>query len=108
MFLSAETKVSELIDQDSSQWKAQVIDALFLPHEAECIKSIALSIQSSDDRMIGAESANGMFTVRSAYKLAVNLSWSANYGSSSDDNQMKKFWKVLWQMQAPHKVRHFI
>ena len=108
MFLSAETKVSELIDQDSSQWKAQVIDALSLPYEAECIKSIPLSIQSSDDRMIWAESANGMFTVRSAYKLAVNLSWFANYGSSSDDSQMKKFWKVLWQIQAPHKVRNFI
>ena len=96
MFLNADTKVSELIDQDSSQWKAQVIDALFLPHEAECIKSIPLSIQPPEDRRIWAESANGVFTVRSAYILAVNLSRSANYGVSSDDSQMKKFWKVLW------------
>ena len=52
LFLSADTKVCELIDQESTQWKAQVIDALFLPYEAECIKSIPLSIQPPDDRII--------------------------------------------------------
>ena len=44
LFLSAETKVCELIDPESTQWKAHVIDALFLSHEVECIKSIPLSI----------------------------------------------------------------
>ena len=108
LFLSAETKVCELIAQDSTQWKAQVIDALFLPHEAECIKSIPLSIQPPEDRLIWVESANGLFSVRSTYKLAMNLSRPTNHGSSSDDNQPKKFWKLLWQIPAPHQVRHFI
>lgn len=52
LFLSAETKVCELIAQDSTQWKAQVIDALFLPYEAECIKSIPLSIQPPEDYLV--------------------------------------------------------
>ena len=95
LFLSAETKVCELIAQDSTQWKAQVIDALFLPHEAKCIKSIPLSIQPPEDRLMWAESANGLFSVRSAYKLAMNLSRPTNHGSSSDDSQTKKFWKLL-------------
>ena len=85
-----------------------MIDALFLPYEAVCIKSIPLSIQPLDDRIIWAESANGLFTVCSAYKLAINLSQPINYGSSSDDSQTKKFWKLIWMIQAPHKVRHFI
>ena len=85
-----------------------MIDTLFLPHEAECIKSIPLSIQPPDDRIIWAESANGLFTVWSAYKLAMNLSRPPNYGSSSDESQTKKFWKLLWMIQAPHKIRHFI
>lgn len=108
LFLSAETKVCELIAQDHTQWKAQVIDALFVPHEAECIKIIPLSIQPPEDRLIWAESANGLFSVRRAYKLAMILSWPANSGSSSDDSQTKKFWKLLCQIPAPHKVLHFI
>ena len=96
------------IDTEFTQWKAQVNDAFFLPHKAECIKSIPLSIQPLDDRIIWAKSANGLFTVRSAYKLAINLSRPINYGSSSDDSQTKKFLKLIWMIQAPHKVRHFI
>ena len=98
----------ELIDPESTQWKAQVIDALFLPHEAECIKSILLSIQPSNDRIVWPESANGLFTVRSAYKLAMKLSGPTNYGSNSNESPTKKFWKLLWLIQAPHKIQHFI
>ena len=108
LFLSVETKVCELIDPEFTQWKAQVIDAFFLPHKAECIKSIPLSIQPLDDRIIWTKSANGLFMVRSAYKLAINLSRPINYGSSSDDSQTKKFLKLIWMIQVPHKVRHFI
>ena len=75
--------------------------------EAECIKSIPLSIQPPEDRLIWAESANGLFSVRSAYKLAMKLSRPTNYGSSSD-SQTKKFQKLLWQIPTPHKVQHFI
>ena len=27
--------------------------------------------------------------------------------SSSDGNQEKSFWKKLWQINVPHKIRHF-
>ena len=50
-----------------------MIDNLFIPHEAELIKSIPLSATLPADKMVWAETANGNFTVRSAYKLAVNF-----------------------------------
>ena len=52
IFLHADTRVSELIDSSSASWKASVIDVLFLPHEAEMIKSISLSSRLSEDKLI--------------------------------------------------------
>ena len=37
-FLHQDTKVSELIDMAMASWKFDILDALFLPHEAEMIK----------------------------------------------------------------------
>ena len=43
MFLSADTKVADLIDSSTAKWKSEVIDSLLIAHEAELIKSIPLS-----------------------------------------------------------------
>ena len=49
MFLHGQTMVSELIDKEKACWKTEVVDALFLPHEAEVVKSIPLSVHLPAD-----------------------------------------------------------
>ena len=66
LFLNGNTQVSDLIDSSSASWKVSVIDVLFLPHEAELIKSIPLSPRLPEDKLIWALSSNGQFSVRSA------------------------------------------
>ena len=39
----AETKVSSLINQESSVWKSKEVNRVFLPHEASLILTIPLS-----------------------------------------------------------------
>ncbi|KAL0004508.1 hypothetical protein SO802_012069 [Lithocarpus litseifolius] len=78
LFLSADMNVADLIDSGIARWKTEVIDNLFLPYEAELIKSIPLSVTLPADRMVWAETSNGNFTVWSAYKLAVrHFCWRA-------------------------------
>ena len=76
-FLHQDTRVSELIDQNAASWKAQVLDALFLPYEAEVIKGIPLSSRLPADKLIWAETPNGKFNVKSAYGVAMRLSVQA-------------------------------
>ena len=45
--------------------------------------------------------------MKSAYKLAASLFKSTNYGTTSDGSLLRKFWKKLWSLPIPHKVRHF-
>ena len=54
-------KVGKLIDKEKASWKVGVVDALFLPHEAEAIKAIPISSNLPEDKQIWAWSTNGAF-----------------------------------------------
>ena len=107
LFLSADMNVADLIDTGIARWKSEVIDNLFIPQQAELIKSIPLSATLPADKIVWAETTNGNFTVRSAYKLAASLFKSTTCGTTSDGSLLRKFWKKIWSLPIPHKVRHF-
>ena len=63
------------------------------------------------DKLIWAETNNGLFTVKSAYKVAVDIlaaSPLGSSGSSSDKSNMTRFLKCVWKLDVPHKIRHFV
>ena len=107
MFLQADILVQELINEDTTEWKSSVIDALFLPHESDIIKSIPISSRLPPDKLIWTETRNGLFTVRSAYHLARTWSASNSRGTSSDNSTLKRFWKKIWSIPVLHKIQHF-
>ncbi|KAK9993500.1 hypothetical protein SO802_023203 [Lithocarpus litseifolius] len=105
--VAAETKVSSLINQDQVRWNEEVVHNLFLPHEADSILAIPLSFRRPLDRIAWKHTPSGMFTTSGAYKLIVSCDSMPNAGSSSVENQ-KKFWKSLWQLRVPNKIKHFV
>ena len=48
-----------------------------------------------------------MFATSSAYKMIVSCDSIPNAGSSNLENQ-KKFWRCLWQLRVPNKIKHFV
>ena len=48
--MHGQTMASELIDKENASWKTEVVDAMFLPHEAEVIKNIPLSVHLPADK----------------------------------------------------------
>ena len=109
--VSPDFRVSELIDSNKSYWNSDLIEQLILPYEVETVKSILLSTCLPTDKLIWAETNNGLFTVKSAYKVAVDIlaaSPLGSSGSSSDESNMKRFWKRVWELDVPHKIRHFV
>ena len=95
LFLHEETQVGELIDTEVMRWKSSMVDSIFLPHEAEAIKSIPLSVRSPPDKLVWAETTNGKFTVKSAYHLAIRISSSSTRGSVLNCSLLRRFWKSL-------------
>jgi len=104
--VAADSKVSVLIDQDRAMWKSKLVQQHFLPHEAEIIIGIPLSIRCPVDRIIWAHTRSGMFTTSSSYKLLVSYESMSNAGSSNPKVQ-RKFWKSIWQLRVPHIIKHF-
>ena len=63
------------------------------------------------DKLIWEETNNGLFIVKSAYKVAINILVASPLGSldsSSDESNMRCFWKRVWKLDVPLKVRHFV
>uniref|UniRef100_A0A2N9F1N7 Reverse transcriptase zinc-binding domain-containing protein n=1 Tax=Fagus sylvatica TaxID=28930 RepID=A0A2N9F1N7_FAGSY len=74
--------------------------------EAEQIKSIPLH-PSRHDSMVWSGTPNGQFSTRSAYQLqaAEKSSLSA---STSDQSRNHSFWKSLWGVAVPNKIKVFM
>ena len=103
----ADLRVSKLIDSENMCWNLHLLQQLFLPFEVEEIRSVPLSNSLPPDKLIWTGTSNGLFTVRIAYKLALECSGDSGSNSSSDDSHLRCFWKKLWRLPTPHKVRHF-
>lgn len=63
--------VCNLVDEDSKEWKGDLVKHCFLSQDTEAILSIPLSANGVGDRVIWAENKNGRFSVKSAYRLAL-------------------------------------
>nr|POE97402.1 hypothetical protein CFP56_05399 [Quercus suber] len=50
---------------------------------------------------------NGLFSVRSANKIAREMGPRDATGDLSDGSCLRRFWKLLWRCNVPHKVCHF-
>ena len=90
-----------------ASWKINVLDALFFSYKADVIKGILISSRLPVDKLIWAKASNGKFSVKSAYGVAMRHSKSVDQGASSDQSHLRLFWKRIWDLPLPHKVRHF-
>lgn len=63
--------VSDLIDQGNARWDTELIEQVFLLYDAAAILSIPLCTRIMEDFWSWGFEKNGIFSVRSAYKMLV-------------------------------------
>uniref|UniRef100_A0A2N9EK22 CCHC-type domain-containing protein n=1 Tax=Fagus sylvatica TaxID=28930 RepID=A0A2N9EK22_FAGSY len=64
--------VDQLIIKPKMEWDTTLIDKLFLPYDAEAIKSIPLSERAPPDRFYWPGTSHGLYTVRSGYQALLH------------------------------------
>ena len=74
--------VSDL-DEDSKEWKRDLVSQCFLPQDTDAILSIPLSVIGARDKVKWFENKNGSFTVKSAYRLAQDDQWEKEMEGSN-------------------------
>jgi hypothetical protein len=105
--LHPQARVVELIDQDSRRWNAALVESIFQKEEAELIKNIPLSPLGPKDCKIWRCTANGEFSVRSAYHMEMELMELGGCGSSYSNTE-NLVWKTCWKMKVPNAVKMFL
>jgi hypothetical protein len=101
--------VSELIDPTTRSWNEGVVRECCLPIDAEEILAIKLPTRQCDDFVAWLPESNGMFLVRSAYRLGLQPTLDAlSQGQSSGEPLGdRRIWKDVWKARVPQKMRIF-
>ncbi|GMY26919.1 putative ribonuclease h protein [Fagus crenata] len=69
------------------------------------IQQVPLANPTGNDSISWKATSTGVFTVKSAYQLAILTKNVSVSGSSSTMKQYHKFWKVLWKIKVPNKIK---
>ena len=99
--------VSDLMDAETKQWDRGKISTLIAYRSRMEILSIPLQNSTAQDKMEWEENRNRIFTVKSAYKVALRLqeSTQAEHSRAGLD---RPIWKKIWKLNIPPKVRNFL
>lgn len=104
--ISFDAKVSSLINPLNNTWQTDVIKQVFSHAHANTILGIPLNSRRSVVRLVWAYTLKGNFTVHSAYKVALS-STSGLVLETLNTQNCKSFWKSLWRLNVPNKIKNF-
>lgn len=98
--------VSDVIDHQRGKWKVEQLEKEVSPVELETILKIPLPVFQRNDKLIWHFSNNGIYSVKSGYRLAfVPKTEECKPGSSFRPNP--NLWKTIWKLKVPNKIRNF-
>lgn len=80
---------------------------MFLPFEAQRIKGIPICVTNQADCVAWPKCKTGLYFVKSGYQLLCE-SKVKEVPSGSSDEGVKIFWKNIWRLKVPNKVRVFL
>ncbi len=81
-----------------------LLKEVFLPRGVEVIQQIPLSLRRPCDKLIGIDTSNGKFLVKSAYLLLLCETSSGSGSSSSGGSSARYLWSVIWSAQVQPKI----
>jgi hypothetical protein len=99
--------VSELIKEDTGWWDIDLLKRIFTTEEVNLIQAMPVSSTSQDDILVWRGTKTGMFTVRSAYYIQLEL--EKRYTAASSNNTgTSKIWTSLWALKIPNAEKNFV
>ena len=84
-----------------------MIDCCFHPPNASQIKALPLCSTPQHDVLIWPLEKAGKYSVKSGFRLLCDGQDPAAVLNLADSED-KVFWKNLWKIQVPEKIKHFL
>ena len=105
--MAKEWTVAQLIDSNLGGWNHCIIDSLFLQFEVQWIKGIPLCLSRKEDCIIWPRCKSGIYSVKLGYQLLCELD-GIEEASASYNEKTRNFWRSIWQLRVPNKVKIFL
>lgn len=97
-------RVSDLFVPGTITWDERLVRKSFMTLEALEVLKIKPSARLEVDVVAWAPEKNGVYSVRSAYRMLKEDQAATALASASDDNRT---WSAIWKLNVPPKVRVF-
>lgn len=97
--------VNQLIHQDQKEWNVDLIRQIFHSFDADDICKIPLPRTEAKDCIAWHYEENGIFSVRSAYKLAASIKNNSHLAASSSSRGANDRRDLIWKADVPPKVK---
>ncbi|KAF7153144.1 hypothetical protein RHSIM_Rhsim01G0167200 [Rhododendron simsii] len=102
------SKVVDFINTTSGAWSIPKLKQVLSEEEALSISCIPISKTGTEDSMLWDFTTNGKYSVKSGYHKTWNdLILSKLEKPTSSINPPSAFWKFLWNLSIPPKLKHF-
>ena len=92
--------VHDLRIPGTNEWDAELIQELFLPDDVNSILSLPAGHSNTADRLVWNFEKNGLFSVRSGYRIAFSQLFGYDRHPVS--------WICFWSFHIPPKVKSFM
>lgn len=99
-------KVSELINV-TGRWNREMLFETFAAEDAERIMQIKPMLNEPDSYQWGF-TKTGTYTTRSGYQFSESLVDTQQGQGNALPPIEKKFWRSIWKIKAPPKLKHFL
>ncbi|XP_043695616.1 uncharacterized protein LOC122646186 [Telopea speciosissima] len=106
--------LADFIDQESMQWKRDLLNFYFSQDDVDRILRINLRMYPNEDRQIWVASRNGVYSVKSAYHMLSTMkddtdrqraSTSTSLSTSRISNDV---WQIVWKCKSLPKIQRFM
>ncbi|KAL5554514.1 hypothetical protein UlMin_041915 [Ulmus minor] len=89
---------------NNGDWNKALIEYLFNADDVKAILSLPIGSFDHDDVLFWHYTKDGNYTVKSGYKVALE---SRGCIEPSKSGPMQQWWKILWGLKLPPKVKSF-
>ncbi|KAI7986321.1 putative ribonuclease H protein [Camellia lanceoleosa] len=90
------------------EWNIRKLRALVGEEESQAISAIPISLAGQGDFLVWHYTKLGIYEVHSDYQLALeDHPFRGSSGASSLTQPPKHFWKLIWALPVPPKIRNF-
>ena len=95
-------KVKDIIDKQHKVWNAPLIYNLFDNNTTQLVLNTPLQPLVTGDKLIWKAEKNGMYSVRSAYRICVT--------EIADNSRLHLpgRWKLIWRLKVPPKIKNLV